>query len=274
MRCGVQLTLNGQIRELSEGLFALGQLVNLEKRVSWVPTSVSGFDPSTVYVVRNVNEALVIDTGLRAHRDQVIAQLKMVISSSTKVTVLLTRDEPDCVGNLDALVQNFRVDAVYCGNSIHPLDLLGPYSGLHPGVAHRATRPDTLIVLEGRAPVRLIAPAVRNLPTTWAYDEATATLFSSDFFGSIHTDADWHPIQDLSARAIVKHLSAKFEWLLSADTGPSVKKLDAVFRNQEIRVVAPGHGLWISSASQAQRLYQSTRVAMLSIGTGPPISRG
>src|SRR5437899_2387664 len=132
LRCGVQLTHKGQIKELSENLFALSQLISLERPVSWVPSSVGGFDPSNVYVIRASDEAVVIDTGLRAHRDLMVDQLKAVIPQGARIAVVLTREEPDCLGGLDELVKHFRVNAIYCNSTIHPLAFFGPFADLYP----------------------------------------------------------------------------------------------------------------------------------------------
>lgn len=257
------LSVAGSV-ELAPGVHALSNLVDLARPVSWVAAGTPGFDPSNCYLLLDHGEALLVDTGLRAHGDNLVAQMNEIIAPDTPLHLALTRVEPDCLGNLIDIAEQFRLVRLSSQTNVVPFDYLGPFSarfpdveinnGLHPGDVVAFGRDRHLVVVE---------PAVRTLPTMWYFDQASGSLFTSDFFGEdrLARADDWAP-HEVDVRTARGHLLTKFDWLGIADTSAAVARLDGIFQRLQIELLAPGHGLWTLGAAAVRDRYQVVRDAL------------
>jgi hypothetical protein len=105
----------------------------------------------------------------------------------------------------------------------------------------------------------LIAPLVRLLMTSWAYDSVTRTLFTADAFSHALLSASDGPMilserdDEVTPRVVREHLLTKFEWLAGADRAPIVAALRSVFASYDIETVAPAYGRVIHGRSVVAR---------------------
>lgn len=256
------------VADLGHGVYALSSLVDLARPVSWVAPDVQGYDPSNCYLILQGNEAHLLDTGLRAHGPTLMAQLSSLVGGDVALHVTATRVEPDCLGNLDTVADQFRVVRVSSQSNVIPFDYLGPLSGRYPGVViNNGLHPGDVISVEGRQ-LEAVEPAVRTLPTLWYFDQTSGVLFTSDFFGHLHVAADNDLQRDADEESSVRaHLLAKFDWLAQSDTTSLVARLDAVFDRLHITTIAPGHGRWIAGSSEVRHAFEITREALVSLST-------
>jgi glyoxylase-like metal-dependent hydrolase (beta-lactamase superfamily II) len=207
--------------------------VALDGRISWVPSGTRGFSPSNVYVLRQAETAVVVDTGLAAHRGPLIEALSEALSGVRDLQVLLTRVEPDCTGNLRTLVDEFPVSAVLTSSDRNPLEHFGPLRPRDAAIELRRIRPGDSIELASGRSLTVIEAPIRTLATAWLYDPASAAVLTSDLFT--------HSLLDCPTQDVEGHLLAKFDWLRYADCATIGASLETVFKDT-IKVIAPGHG--------------------------------
>jgi flavorubredoxin len=254
------------VTDLGHGIYALTNLVDLAHPVSWVAPEVKGFDPSNCYLVVQRGEAHLVDTGLRAHGSALIAQLSALIAPDVALHVTATRVEPDSLGSLDMVSDQFHVVRVSSQSNVVPFNYLGPLAGKYPDVViNNGLHPGDVISVGGRH-FEAVEPAVRTLPTLWYFDPTSGVLFTSDFFGHLHVNAG-NEVQlgNDEKLAVRAHLLAKFDWLAHSDTSTLVARLDSVFNRLSVTTIAPAHGHWIAGASDVQHAYQLTRAALVSM---------
>jgi hypothetical protein len=231
-------------------LFALGGVVPLDGRVSWVAADATGHLPINCYLLLGSASALLIDTGACAHRAQVIDQLRSVLPAGSPLSVVLTRTELDCALNLPAIESEFLVNRVICTGGTFTI----PRSSRVP-VERLPLEPGTTTTLEV-APgidVLLHAPLYRLLPTIWVHDLAAHSLFTSDAFGHLrHIEADRLPAGDgdelPGIDAIRSDVLAKFDWIAHTNPDPIASDIRAVFVDGTIDVIAPTFGRVISGS--------------------------
>jgi flavorubredoxin len=101
------------------------------------------------------------------------------------------------------------------------------------------------------APIRLLACA-------WLYDPATATLFTSDGFSHAHaTDPGQRIVteetDDTTVEDVLAHLSCKYDWLETANTGHPRRMLDEVFAQYAVDTIAPISGCVLSGRAVVER---------------------
>jgi flavorubredoxin len=258
-----------RIQEVADNVFALSQLVDLSKPISWVAPAARGFSPSTAYLVRDGDEAVLMDTGIAFQRATLIEQIRQLLPRQHRLTVCLTRNEPDCVGNLHALVNTFRVTRIVSRTPSHPLDYAGPFSYAYPHIEFdNRIRDGQLVPLAGQPRLKVLDGAIRTLITKWFYDERTGVLFTSDFFTHVLVAEDWTPQTHESNRELQDHIGAKFDWLWMADVTRPLALLDAVMQEHAVQALLPQHGLCVVGAEQVKSAYLQTRQAVAAMGRG------
>lgn len=158
-------------------LYSAGGMITLDGRLSWAPANARGWQPAHTYVRLLDDRALVIDPGLAAFQDDVVAGLASLLPSGMEVEVLFSRARHDCIGNLGALVEAFDVTRIYTGGVLNPFDAFSAA----PLIDTRSRRTAVL-----RSPdeshLEILHPALRILTTFWSYDPELKTIFTSDAF--------------------------------------------------------------------------------------------
>jgi flavorubredoxin len=246
------VTLDGVVELVPGRLFRLGTAVEAAGDIAWLPAGRRGCEALNVYLLLAGGAAVLVDTGVAAQRDGLLAQLAALHPADQPLDIVLTRSEPDCIGNLGALMASRRVGAVFAGggaNNINPFDYFDQVAA-DAGAASPLVRKDNgdgIDVGESRR-LTFIRPGVRILSTSWAYDDGTGTLFSSDLFGHLGLAAAGdepvaRSLPEPGDRALLRdHVTTKFDWLVNADLARVRRDLAGVFEARRVARIAPTHG--------------------------------
>ena len=249
--------------EVAPGIYRLGGVVPLDDRLSWVAAQqLASWEPVSAYLVLDSGEALLVDTGVTVHRALIFKQLRELLGTR-RLSVALTRFEPDCLVNLSALRAAFPVDRVYGGGVSNPFDFFEDVfdeanneaqvrAGTHVEMVRK--RPGDSIVVGGRS-LALLATSLRLLTTFWIHDSSTGTLFTSDSFGYRGVVRPTEPPiigpddGPIDQELVAAHLFRKFEWLRGAETGPIASDLASVVGDLQIERLCPSHGCIIEGTN-------------------------
>ncbi len=266
--------------ELVEGrLWALGGVIPIDGRVSWIASGVVGFAPLHCYLLRDDDRALLIDSGAPVHFDQIRAQLDALVPGGTALSLVLTRTvEFDTFGNAAAVLRRFPLVSAHSQFPIEewvyyrPLDDREPRRSpveWHPLLGGQSVGIGGVGALSA---VEIIDAPLRLLVTVWVYDPATRVLFTSDSFGhSAMPDAAAAPVLDASVDAttfedVREHVLAKFDWLGAANTGPIRQQLADIFESRQIDLIAPVYGRPLAGPELVQRHYALLQRALAEVG--------
>jgi flavorubredoxin len=257
-------------------LYVLGGAVRNDNRISWVPPNTPGWLPINCYLLLSEGSAMLIDTGPACHRQQLLLQLKSLVLPNVPLSIIVTRAEADCIGNLDAVVRNFNVEGVFTGGVQNPFDFI---DDALENIVEDAYDEDTVEALTGRRlerkeegePIELggdrrlyvYAAPLRILQTFWLYDDGTSALFTSDFFGhNMMTDQVLARVLDDESNAsdapatvetVRSHMYTKFGWMKIADRETLAAKLGGFFAGRDVRILGPSHGRVLSGAGVIRR---------------------
>jgi hypothetical protein len=242
-------------------LYAFSNPYEIDGRVSWHRPGARGFAPMNSYLLLEGERAMLIDSGLTIHRQAVVEQLRRTLPEDCALAIVHTRlGEYHSLCNTPEVVRRFRVEEVW-GPHVNadlwteflPADR-GADEGpgeVFEGVDVRFLQNDQLIAVgrDGSRPVRVFSAALRLLPTHWAYDEATATLFTSDVFGHFARPTAAGPWtvaageDETSAEEVSAHmLETRYWWLRDAETAPIAAELEQLFAASPVRRIAPSFG--------------------------------
>lgn len=248
----------GPIQTLDPGrLYALQNLIPLDGRVSSYPADARGYTVSNCYLIKEGNDAILLDSGYTAHEASILAQLDSLLEPDATLSVYPLRlNEYMSVCNVEAIAARFNVIQCYSGN---PDAALWVDFGAQSDSAVQKTydlkttlvaRKQTLHL--GRDKSRAIdafqAP-IRLIGTRWIYDGATRTLFTSDSFshewcadaqGPWITEAGDNTTSAAHIRSFL--LNTRYWWLEGGDTETLRRKIADVFDAYDIENLAPGYG--------------------------------
>jgi hypothetical protein len=237
---------------------ALAHPYALDGRITWHRPEARGFAPMNSYVLVQGDAAMLVDTGLTIHARALLGDLRALLAPGTRLSILHTRlGEYNSLCNTPAVVAAFDVGVVYGPhvNAARWTDFL-PHddAGFHPGIDAMEVG-----VLQGeqvlhvdadqRRAVDVFSPVLRLLPTHWAYDRATGTLFTSDLFSHVARRTSAGPwvvtaeTDTTTFEAVRDHmLGTRYWWLADADTAGIARELAATFARHEVERIAPGYG--------------------------------
>jgi flavorubredoxin len=120
----------------------------------------------------------------------------------------------------------------------------------------------------------LVLPApLRLLACAWLYDPATATLFTSDGFSHVRAKDPTQRVvteenDDTTLEDVLAHLSCKYDWLETANTGHPRGLLDEVFAEHEVDRIAPISGCVLSGRKVVERHREMLDEALRLMGEG------
>jgi hypothetical protein len=249
-------------------LFALSNGYEVDGRVSWHPPEQRGSAPMSVYLLREPDEDLLIDTGLTAHREQVLAGLRELGVGERPLSLLALRPgEFDSICNLAPIVRAFKVtnyysyhpDVLFWGEQDpdFPFDLEHDTTIAAPELVATNSLAAVEIGASGRA-VDLIRPELRLLFTNWLYDSESRTLFTSDSFSWVvrepgQAEAGWvvrEEEDETSEEDIRAHLVAsRYWWVTGANLEPIRAQLAELVENLSIDRIAPASGCVLEGES-------------------------
>ncbi|MET8878442.1 hypothetical protein ACWEO2_31800 [Nocardia sp. NPDC004278] len=238
--------------------YALQYVHEIDGRISWFAEDVRGFAPSNNYLVRTDAGSLLIDTGLAADRQDVLADIAALVSADEELSVLLLRmSEFDSTQNLVEIEDLHTISRIY--STFEDAPMWGAYStedevlnAHHRARLHRIgvnmIRGVEYIELGGRR-LKLIRPLLRLLPTYWVYDEDARMLYTSDSFGhvvsggtdgalEVDPDADPTTVED-----VLRHLvGTRYWWLPTAATSLIRDDVRRIFAEHDVHTIAPARG--------------------------------
>lgn len=253
-------TTTQAIELVPDKLYRLGAMMPLDGRISWVPGELRGYQPANCYVVMDGRHATLIDTGPARYRDEIISQLKSVLPDGAHLTVFVTRLEPEGLGNIGPIQAEVGIDHIITGGIPNMFDSWNEIPGF---IELWEQRSDWLgdrdfmdrvatgepIPMGGSDRLLVLAAPLRILATFWVYDRETRALLTTDVFGhtAVQSATDSPVLESLaddpstleSARA---HVLAKFPWIPYADMDSVEEKLDQIFAERQVDMIAPMHG--------------------------------
>jgi hypothetical protein len=263
----------GPVEVLVPGrLYALQNVITLDGRISSYPASARGFTVSNCYLIKEGNDAVLLDSGYSAHEKSLLAQIESVLEPDATLSVYPLRiNEYMSVCNVEAIASHFNVIQCYSGNPDANLwvdfggrsDAVGqqlkPYSLKTTLVARKQTlyvgHDQSRAIEAFQAPIRLIG-------TRWIYDGATRTLFTSDSFshewsntptGPWTTSADDNTTTPDHIRSFL--LNTRYWWLEGGDTDSLRRKIAEVFDRYDIETIAPGYGRVLRGRELVERQF-------------------
>ncbi|MFE4414003.1 hypothetical protein [Streptomyces sp. NPDC056821] len=264
-------------------LTALGGLIPLDDRVSWVPPGSAGFQPSNCYLLSEPDGALLVDTGLAVHSEQVLAGLAECLGADAAVSIFFTRGEMDCVSNLEPISRRFDITRLFTGGVVNPFDAFDDvhrlqYAGRRQQIDQRSEGGDSMprsphIEIAGERSLKIESPLLRLLPTFWGWDNQTGALFTSDVFthGTVAKADDSRVIDSrtedrTTVDDVTGHLLAKYEWLRKATTEPLREWLSAKFQELRPEIIAPARGRVLQGRDVVERHLNLMLQALGSVG--------
>lgn len=256
------------IREVvPDRVFALGSAFPLDGRVSWVPARLAGYQATNAYLLKEGGSWLLIDPGPAYQADTIVHQLAALIQPGVRLSVFVSRSEPDCYGSLAAVSSSFEIERVLTAGNHNPFDAFD-----YLGYAMRANRDESIkvtrlagqnwIELGGTRNLVVVNPPLRVNFTAWLFDEQSGSLFTSDtfshFVGSTLVQARDivdHIDARLSVDDVRDHLSAKMWWVPHSRSTKIVEGMRALSERWEIKNICPGHGSAISGREAVDQTY-------------------
>ncbi|MGD9988288.1 hypothetical protein [Pseudonocardia sp.] len=259
---------------VADGLHVLGGSLPSDGRISWLPPGAGSHTLVNSYLLLEEDGALLIDGGVPADRERLGRQLDAVLPATRPLSIFFTRFEPDCVANGAWLMGRHEIENVYGAGVSNPFDF---FDDIAQRETIRAEHSAELIRVpaQGEVPVgrsrsvRLVAPSLRLLATSWAFDSRTGALFTSDTFGHVQLrSADDRRVlrsdddDDTTVESVRRHLLTKFDWISGADPEPLRKDLQAIFEALDVLVIAPTHGCPIVGRAAVERHYRLMLAAL------------
>ncbi|POR51945.1 hypothetical protein [Bosea psychrotolerans] len=274
------------VTDICDGrIFAVSGYVPAARPATWILSGLEGHLAVSCYVLIDGGHAMIIDTGLAAHRDEVGRSISWLLADCRRRELIMTRREPDAIINLPFLVKEVELDAVFCGGVLNPLDFFERVDQKSleshvSAIAHASVewaKPGSALPI-GALSLEILRTTVVVLPKTHLYEQRTGTLFGSDTWGflsqlgtsSLDIVTAWD--ERLSRGSIARYLRHKFDWLCGIDT--SVIEADlALLKQYDIRRICSTYGGVIEGALLASRVIDETIEAVQLLSREPIVDR-
>jgi hypothetical protein len=261
------------ITPLAEGkLYALSNPYALNGFVSTHAPHQTGFAPYQSYLAVEDDAAVLVDAGMSAHDDVLVAQVESIIGTELPLTLFpLRHSEFASVCNVRPLAERLRLERMY-----GLIDGVTTWADFRPELSPFGTvvgggvleRVETAVCHSGDSvPVgdrgRVLSclnPPIRLTPSHWLYDERAETLFTADSFTHVWRQTSAGPWivgpneEPPSAEAIYEFLvTTRYWWLPGADTAPMRRDIREVFERHRVTTIAPSFGCVLSGAEVVDR---------------------
>lgn len=255
--------LASSIEDLADGrIYAMRNVLTLDGRVSAYPGHARGYSVSNCYLLKEPDGACVIDTGYAANEAQILAQIGSLIPRDLPLALFPLRiNEFMSVGNALAISRHFNVVEAFSPTP-DPIKIWIDFASIDPSDQNRneATFKSTRITglihhdvgQRGKRMIDIFQTPIRLINTTWIWDEATRTLFTSDSFTQVSGDdpaGPWlidgyDPADPRLSTAFMQSfmLNTRYWWIEGARTETLRRGVEAVFKRYPIETIAPGYG--------------------------------
>lgn len=245
-------------RELTHGVFWLGDCGRLPLGEE-LP---HGYN--SVYLIVGELHSLVVDTSSPGHWHVVEAQLDDLLATGIPAIkyVLPTHPEIPHAGNVGRMLAKFPEVSVV--GDVRDYHLILPQYAdrlLPVGMGEE-------IDLGGRT-VELVEAVFRDMSNSqWAFDTAGHVLFVSDGWSYMHFDETecGRTVEEIPEGIPVPEFLAlwagyAFAWTGWCDMEPTIQRLERLFREREVSIVAPAHGVPLfDPASTLPRVVEGLRM--------------
>jgi flavorubredoxin len=241
----------------------------LDGSASWTAPSDGGAEAVSLYAISSPEGVLLVDTGLPVHREGVLDAVRSIVADRP-LSIIVTRMEPDTLGNLYYLLSELEVDQVAAvAPAPNPFDYSNAFPmprPLAPDAGEKLLRlpPQGVQTIQG-VEFEVIRAPLRVLATAWLFLAEEGVLFSSDSFGDLKlasaedpgiTDA---PLGEDEVAEVERHLAAKYGWLAESDAETVLDQTEAVLDARDIRMTAPTHGRVLQGAETVASYMQGVR---------------
>jgi hypothetical protein len=276
---------------LADGrLYALCNPYALDGRVTLHPPEARGFAAMNTYVLSEDDDALVIDTGISIHTDAILDQLAALIGPTQRLALLQTRiGEYTTICNSVPIAERFGVALIHAEweDAARWVDFRpgrgrdrdGELGALGRARVRLFSVPDTIPVdAEGRRSLDIFHSTLRLLPTSWLYDAATRTLFTSDVFTHVvrrDREGPWIATadDDDTPRAWLRRhlLSTRYWWLSGARLHDIRESLAETFASYDIETIAPDFGCILHGRDVVRRHWRMLDDVLAEAQSMPPV---
>jgi hypothetical protein len=253
-------------------LYALPLPFEIDGRVASHPIDSRGVATMNAYLAIEDGHAVLVDTGFTAQESQLRKMLDALLPVGTRLTIWSLRiGEFASVCNVRTVVENYNVDALCAaqGNPAVWVDFrpdLAPY-GTDVGHGALGVLKERVVSAGDQVPVgsagrvlNAMEAPLRLLPTNWAWDERTRTLFTADAFthGWRETaDGPWTITADddpTTPEGIWDYyVHSRFWWLPGARTETLRRAIAEVFAKHDVETIAPAFGCIIRGRDAVER---------------------
>lgn len=221
------------IRRVASDLYVVGECVE----------GVRGHEAVRVYVLKNGERSILIDTGSHLHRERIMDGLVEVLDGNPPETIFLTHTELPHAGNVRAIAEKWPKATAVVSNTIIPYIELAPIVEM----ARISLAPIAdVATFSGRAFEFVNAPLKDQPATQWILDFKTKTLFTADAFGYYHAPGECELFDGVDGPSIRiadmrDYHRVAFRYLRWVIAGPLNQALDEVFE-RDVEIIAPVHG--------------------------------
>lgn len=250
------MAYSGITEVVKDKVYALHNSLPLDGRLGAYPEKARGFSVCNCYLIKEPEGAYLLDSGYASFEKTMIGQLDSLIDRTTPLAIFPLRiNELMSVGNALAIARTFNVKECYSPamDVLLWLDLESAEPGRHmPKIKTNIMRGSLDLDPSGagRRPMVGFSAPIRLITTTWIYDKATKTLFSSDMFTHVWSDKAEGPwlIQGdddgVTTNAFMRSflLNTRYWWLDGAATEALAKAVWEVFEKYDIECICPGYG--------------------------------
>jgi flavorubredoxin len=253
-------------------LYALPLPFELNGRVASHPIDSRGVATINAYLAIEDGHAVLMDTGFTTQETLLRKMLDGLLPVGTRLTIWSLRiGEFASVCNIRTVVENYDVDTLCAGqgNPTVWVDFrpdLAPY-GTDVGQGALGEIEERVISAGDQVPVgsagrvlNALDATLRLLPTHWAWDEQTHTLFTADAFTHAWRETDegpWTITADddpTTPEGIWDYYTqSRFWWLPGARTETLRSGIAEVFATHDVETIAPSFGCIIRGRDAVKR---------------------
>lgn len=229
---------------------------------SSLPVPGLGAVPVNAYVI-HATEPVLVDTGMRASRDELLKRLEESLDPEDLRWIWMTHADPDHTGSLEAILEmapEARVVTTFLG--LAKLTLLG----FDVGARAYLLNPGQALDVGNRRLVALRPPTYDAPETTALLDTHTRALLSADFFGAV-LDGPFAAAEDVPEERLGDGMRL---WAtIDAPWLPMVDRARFVAALEEVRKLAPSMVLG-SHLPPAHRLFDTLLANVKTACDAPP----
>lgn len=215
--------------------------VKITQTVSWLNHCYPHGDMHehvAVYLVHEGDAYILVDSGSFYHRTDVLASVGEATAEQGPDAIILSHSDYPHAGNIDPLGGD-TADVELVASSGAP-----EMQGLPDA---RRCRIGGQLSVKGREFSFIDPPLADRSHTTWIYDHHDGVLFTADGFGAYHApDACTATSRDrqngISLDAVRDYHRDNLVWLRYVEPTKLRQKIDGIFEEYDVDVIAPVHG--------------------------------